>query len=198
MMRKSLIILTIVLMLISTVSCEKKSEKAVVQPEEARLKTICDLATMECYYHNVAKYEKTEATGYLWWKKDRRFWVEYSGVVVLGIDTSQLSMEIDGSKVTITIPEADVLRSRVHEESLTKESFYVDPDSAEVDSDDQTEAFTNAQAKMEEEARSDKVLLANAQQRAKELLESYINNLGDESGIEYEVEWIYLEEETEK
>lgn len=198
MKKKSLISLMIILMVVGITGCEKKIEKPVIKPEEARLKTICDLATMECYYHNVAKYEKPEASGYLWWKKDRRFWVEYSGVVVLGIDTSQVNMQIDGSKVRITIPEAEVLRSRVHKDSLTEESFYVDPNSAKVDSDDQTEAFKDAQAKMEEEARSDKVLLANAQQRAKELLESYINNLGDESGIEYEIEWEYLGEDTKK
>lgn len=190
--------MTIILMIICLTGCEKKSGTPVIKPEEAGLKTICELATMECYYHNVAKYDKPEATGHLWWKKDRRFWVEYSGVVVLGINTSQLNMEIDGRKVIITLPKADVIRSKVDEKSLTKDSFYVDPKSAKVTSDDQTEAYKEAQAKMEKEARADKVLLANAQQRAKELLESYINNLGKESDIEYEIEWKYLEEDIEK
>lgn len=49
---------------------------------------ICELSTMDCYYHNVAKYfEKDAQKGFLGiGKKDKRFWIEYSGVVQMGID----------------------------------------------------------------------------------------------------------------
>ena len=57
---------------------------------------------MQCYYHNVAKYKEENASGFWLWAKDKHFWIEYSGVVTLGIDTSQVYMEIDGDTVTIT------------------------------------------------------------------------------------------------
>lgn len=46
---------------------------------------------------------------------------------------------------------------------------------------------------MQEEASSDTVLLASAQQRAQKLLEDYVNNIGNCIGKTYKIEWIYLE-----
>ena len=46
---------------------------------------------------------------------------------------------------------------------------------------------------MQEEASSDAVLLASAQQRAQKLLEDYVNNIGNCIGKSYKIEWIYLE-----
>ena len=37
------------------------------------------------------------------------------------------------------------------------------------------------------------VLLANAQDRAKKMIENYIDNLGEAAGIEYTIEWRYEE-----
>ena len=57
----------------------------------------------------------------------------------------------------------------------------------------QTEAYKEAQSKMQEEASSDTVLLASAQQRAQKLLEDYVNNIGNCVGKTYKIEWIYLD-----
>ena len=48
--------------------------QSVVEPKASQMKSICELATMECYYHNVAKYKEENAEGVLWWKKDKVFW----------------------------------------------------------------------------------------------------------------------------
>jgi len=42
-------------------------------------------------------------------------------------------------------------------------------------------------------ASNDKALLAEAQERAKVLLEDYVTNIGAAVGKEYSVDWIYLD-----
>lgn len=164
-----------------------------IAPQESQMKTICELATMDCYYHNVAKYSEDDASGVLWWKKDRKFWIEYAGIVTIGIDVTLVKMSVSGENVTIIIPPAKVLGCKVDEKTLTEDSFIVAKDSAKVEAKHQIEAFKQAQAKMQEEASKDAVLLASAQQRAQKLLEDYINNIGNYIGKNYHIEWIYLE-----
>ena len=157
------------------------------------MKAICELATMKCYYHNVAKYTKEDAAGILWWKKDRRFWIEYDGIVTMGIDASLVDIEVDNDTVTITIPPAKVLGFEVDETTLNEDSYIVDTKSAKVKAEHQTEAFKQAQDHMKEEAEKDTLLLANAQQRAQKLLEDYVNNIGNCVGKTYNIKWIYLD-----
>lgn len=179
-MKKIISFVFCVVMSFSLVSCSNnEGSNKKIEPQASQMKSICELATMQCYYHNVAKYMNDDAAGMLWWKKDRKFWVEYSGVVTIGIDTSLVKIDIDDKTVTITIPPAKVLGCKVDEKTLTKDSFIVANNSAKVEAEHQTEAFKEAQAKMQEEASKDTVLLANAQQRAQKLLEDYVNNIGD-------------------
>ena len=48
------------LMLVCCVSCGKNEVAEVVlpEPEEGRLKSICQLSVLEGYFHNVVKYQK--------------------------------------------------------------------------------------------------------------------------------------------
>ena len=193
-MKRLVVVLLIIAICFSCVACSNKNDSSSeMAPQASQMKAICELATMECYYHNVAKYLEEDASGVLLWKKDREFWVEYTGTVTIGIDTSLVNIEVDGENVTITIPPAKVLSCKVDDKTLTEDSFIVAKDSAAVEAEHQTEAFTEAQAKMQEAASSDTVLLANAQQRAQELLEDYVNNIGDCVGKTYKIKWIYLE-----
>ena len=45
---------------------------------------------------------------------------------------------------------------------------------------------------MEEEASGDSALLAAAQQRAQNLLEEYVKNVGSVTGTEYTITWKYI------
>ncbi len=160
-----------------------------IVPKKAQMKSICELATLECYYHNVAKYEEKDAEGMWWWTKDKRFWIEYSGIVRLGVDADSLELYVKGENVSIYLPEAKVLDVSIDDESLTEDSFYVDVDSAEIKAADETKAYEEAEANMKEKAQSDKSLLLNAQERAKTLLTNYVKNLGTTLGIDYKIEW---------
>lgn len=189
-MKRIISILLIVVMCLSFTACSNNKE---IAPQVSQMKAICELATVQCYYHTVAKYMEDDATGVLWWKKDRKFWVEYSGIVTIGIDTASVNIEVDGENVTITIPPAKVLNCEVDAATLTKDSYIVAKDSAKVEAEHETEIFKDTQAKLEEEAAKDTALLANAQQRAQKLLEDYVTNIGNSVGKTYQIKWVYLE-----
>lgn len=188
--------LTTLFMLCTGCGGKVQEESSVsIQPQEAQMRSICELATLQCYYHNVAKYNEKDASGALWWKKDRNFWIEYSGTVTIGIDVSKLKIEVDDEIINISLPPAEVQGCIVDENSLTEDSFIVAKDSADVNAEHQTAAFAEAQEKMKQAAESDTTLLENARQRAQQLLENYINNLGEYVGKGYEINWIYLDED---
>ncbi|OUP64868.1 hypothetical protein B5F12_04265 [Pseudoflavonifractor sp. An176] len=130
-------------------------------------------------------------------EKDKNFWIEYSGVVTLGIDASLVKVEVSGSEVSITIPSASVLNCTVDSSSLTEDSFIVAKNSAKIQAEDEVYAFEAAQTYLEQAAADDTALLASAQQRAQELLEEYITNIGKAVGQEYTIKWIYLDDSSE-
>ena len=190
-MKKGIALFFIIIMLFC---CACGKEEAQIQPQETQVRTICELATLECYYHNVAKYKEEDAEGFWLWKKDKHFWMEYSGIVKLGIEASLVTIEVNDDIVRITMPPAKVMKCTVDEESLDAGSIIVANKSADVKAEDLTEAFAHAQAKMELTAMNDSALLAQAQQRAQKLLEDYVNNIGRVTDTQYTIEWVYVDE----
>ena len=100
-MKKKIITLSLIgILLISLLSgCGKSEDKEAAkstEPDIMQVRSICKLATVECYYHNVAKSEKPAGTG-IWHfgEKDRQFWIEYTGTVKLGIDMSKVQMKVN-------------------------------------------------------------------------------------------------------
>ena len=197
-MKKRFIVM-LILVLTMCVSCGKLNESSDEDAElkSSQMKAICELATLECYYRNVAKYNEDDATGIWLWKKDRKFWVEYSGIVTFGIDASKMTLNLKGNTASITIPKAKILSTKVDSKSLTKESFYIDNDSADVMAENQTEAYKKAEKNMKEKASSDTTLLASAQQSAQSLIEDYVNNVGKAIGRKYQIDWKLIENEEE-
>lgn len=194
-MKKLMCILISAMLTLSLAACSDTEPAPVdMEPKTSQMKAICELAVMDCYYHNVAKYEMKDAEGFLWWTKDKNFWIEYSGVVTIGIDVSRVTVEVDGTKVTISIPAAEVLRYTVDSSSLTEDSYIVAKNSAAIEAEDEIAAFSVAQADLEATASQDTALLASAQQQAQQLLEDYITNIGKATGKSYSIEWIYLDE----
>lgn len=194
-MKKLMCILISAVLMLSLAACSDTEPAPVdMEPKTSQMKAICELAVMDCYYHNVAKYELKDAEGFLWWTKDKNFWIEYSGVVTLGVDVSRVTVEVDGTKVTISIPAAEVLSCTVDSSSLTEDSYIVAKDSAAIEAEDEIAAFSVAQADLEATASQDTALLASAQQQAQQLLEDYITNIGKATGKSYSIEWIYLDE----
>src|SRR5699024_7597829 len=78
-----------------------------IEPDVSQMRAICELSVMDCYYHNVAKFKEENAEGILWWQKDKQFWIEYSGIVTLGVDISSVDIQINDTQITIHLPEAE-------------------------------------------------------------------------------------------
>ena len=191
-MRK-ICLITVFFMVLLITSCTKKPQ-VVEQPELSQIKSICELATLECYYHNVAKYEK-DLKDFLWIDKYKKFWYEYSGQVTVGIDASLIDVSILGETVKIGIPQAKVLETKIDKTSLDENSIIVEKGSESITAGEYTTTIAEAQENMENTATNNKALLDNAQIRAKLLIEEYITNMGNATGKNYKIQWYDIEPE---
>ena len=199
-MKKKIITLSLIgILLISLLSgCGKSEDKEAAkstEPDIMQVRSICKLATVECYYHNVAKSEKPAGTG-IWHfgEKDRQFWIEYTGTVKLGIDMSKVQMKVNGTDVTVTIPEAEVQQVNVDDDSYNSDSYIFSEDGInknEITAEDATGAVENARKEKIKTAEENTALLVNAQERAKKMIENYIMQLGETTGTEYQITWKY-------
>ena len=195
--RKRLCTVFFILLLFSMSGCsvtsqsnQKQADKKTEPLNLGQLKSVCELATLECYYHNTAKSSTDKKI--LFWNTNKKLWMEYSGIVKIGIDISRLDLDISGQVVTITLPEAKVISCKVDDASLSEDTFYTEQTglgAEPITAQDQTDAFAKAQQTMLEEVEKDESLLFQAQERARTLLLHYVKNIGDTIGIEYEVKW---------
>lgn len=188
----SIICLILVVSIVST-GC-KKEEPEKVKPDEAQIQSICELATLECYYHNVAKGKKEPGTGIKHFgEKERKFWIEYTGVAKIGINMSKVKMTLDGDVVKVTIPQAKLLGLSIDKETLNKDSYIASEDgvnSNPIKAEDQDAAIDNAQSEMEKQVKNNSILLLNARERAKQLIENYIQQMNVAFNTSYKIEWV--------
>ena len=159
--------------------CGKETQTA----DFSGVTSVCELTTLKCYYHNVAKAE-TEASGiFAKWLKTgyKKIWTEYSGIIEYGIDISQVTVSEPDKNgvVTVTMPDAQVLNVDVDEDSL----------GTSVTTEEKTTTLAGAQEAMEQQAKENTEMLSQAKARAKTLIEEYIKNVGESIGEEYTVEW---------
>lgn len=162
-------------------------------PQIDKVKMICELATLECRYHNVAKSVKEAGTGLSHFgEKERIFWIEYTGIAEISFKIEDLKMRQDGTNIIITLPEPYV-SCRVDSDSWTQDSYVISDDrwiqKNPITANDQVQAVNEAQAVMEENIRNNSSLLNTAKLQAKELIENYIAQIGEATGITYTISW---------
>ena len=195
MKKQSVAAACVTALLLLTTACGKAEAPVLPVPQEGHMKAICQLAVLECEYHNLAKFEQKDASKFLWMIKDKRFWVEYSATAVLGINADQVSMELQGDVVNITLPKAQVLHCKVNGDSLSPDSYIVDKASATVTAEDEVYAFQEAQDGLQKTVEADNNMMNLAQTRVEDLLRNYVNSLAKATGTEYRVEFHYIEED---
>lgn len=191
-MRERKITKTWMLLVGTVVLCLTGCGKETQTADFSGVTSVCELATLKCYYHNVAKAE-TEASGiFAKWLKTgyKKIWTEYSGIIEYGIDISQVTVSEPDKNgvVTVTMPDAQVLNVDVDEDSLgtplTDTGFLTS-----VTTEEKTTTLAGAQEAMEQQAKENTEMLSQAKARAKTLIEEYIKNVGESIGEEYTVEW---------
>lgn len=196
MRNKATLYLVLILMVGALSGCVNK--KTAVDPDVLQIRNICNLATLECYYHNVAKSEKKAGSGISHiGEKDRTFWIEYTGVARLGIDMSKVEMKIDGNNIELRMPPAKVLSISIDKDDLGEDSFILSGDGwnkNKITAYDQTQAINDAQMEMKKMVTENSSLLLSAQNRAKTLIENYIIQLGEAAGVVYNIKWTYIED----
>lgn len=186
----------IILITLLSINCLFGCGSQKQKPDFSSIKSVCELSTLKCYYHNVATYEKNAhgllkvfGSGY------KKIWIEYSGIVNLGIDINKVDIsEPDTNNViTIKIPDAEVQSTSLDKstlsEPLTDKGVFT-----KITTEEKTEALSSAQQNMKETAQKDTSLLAQAKEHAKLILQGYINNLGEEFNDEYTIKWVDVSE----
>lgn len=189
-MKKIFISTILILSIFCMCGCEKK-QQVEKKPDLTQIRSICNLATLEAYYHNVAKYEKEADSGITHlFEKDREMWIEYTGVAKIGIDMSKVTMKVEGETIKIFIPKAKLLNIDIGE--INKDSYIYSDDGwnkNEFTPEEETKAINKAQNEMKKNVENNSQLLLSAQTRAQKLIEKYIKQLGDLSGTSYKIEW---------
>lgn len=172
--------------------------------EYSSINTICELATLKSFYHNVAMYEEKPDGGnkffndVLFWPFGgyskvgyKQFWLEYSGIVEIGIKANKIQIVGPNEKgiVDVYMPDAEVLDVSADESTLS-EPLSENGWFTTITGREKTDAFAKAQSAMRQEAEQDQSLLKRAKENAKLLFEQYIINTGKEMGVDYSINWI--------
>lgn len=171
---------------------ENDSEKHV--PELSQVQEICELAALECYYHNVARSVKEPGTGvFHLGEKERPFWIEYTGIAEISFKSDRIKMERKGNEIIITLPPPEVT-CKVDPTSWSEDSYVISKDQwiqkNPITARDQTEAIEAAQADMQAMVENDPSILRNARMQAEDLIRNYIQQIGRAAGVEYQISWI--------
>ena len=157
----------------------------------SKIERICDLATVEAYYHNVAAETKEASTlgkifGNIGYKK---YWLEYDAIIQFGIDAKEVDIKKPNimNEVKVYVPEAKIVR-----EPILITEYISDPITdtgflTSISTDDKTSAVGNSLKNLKEKASQDEDLLKLARERAKTFLEQYIITAGKSVGVDYKV-----------
>lgn len=168
---------------------EKPETESKEKADFSGITKICELATLRCFYHNTTELRQ-DATG-LFNYGYKKLWMEYTGIIEVGIDADQVKVEKpdENNVVKVSVPEAKILNVTADTASMsqpiTDTGIFT-----KITTEDQDEAFSQAQEDMEKEAKEDQSILARGQDNAKKLIEEYIVNVGRQIGETYTVEWV--------
>lgn len=163
---------------------------------------ICELATLRCYYHDVAEYEKQPDGLFkygLFQYGYKKMWMEYDGIVEIGIDIGEVQVNAPDEQgvVRIYVPKAKVLGIDADENSMD-DPIEETGQFTTISAQEKAKAFSEAQTNMKANAEADSSMLIQAQNNAKQLLKQYVINVGEQTGQKYTVEWIEKPQSGEK
>lgn len=171
------------------------------QVSESSIRRICELATLDCFYHNVTEWSDQGD----FFRAGKKMWIEYDGKVRVGIKADQVKKsgpDKDGV-YTITIPSAVILGKDLDEESI----YEIDSEAplwgffpiyGTVSTEERKEALAKAQTDMETSAANNLVILGEAQDRAKKIIENNIVKAGEAIGKSYKVKFVEASENDQK
>ena len=186
--RRIITIIISALVLLLAVGCGK--QEAPPEPKLNEIKQICELSTLECFYHGVAKskmdYKLLNAIGI----SNPQIWIEYDAEVELGVDMSKAKLSVDGNNVTVSLPDAKVLDVDIDDDSYNKENIIAEAvllKQLKPSNKEMNKAIKDAREDLETLAAGSTDQLKAARNRAEKLIENYINEVGTANGITYNI-----------
>ena len=105
-------------------------------------------------------------------------------------------MEISETVVTIKLPPVKILDSGISK--VDTDSFIANGDGInknKITEEMQNKAISASIEDMKENVKDNEYLMSAAETRVKNLIENYIEKLGEASNTEYTVKWKYIEKE---
>ncbi len=172
---------------------ETLSDEPAFVPEIAQVRSICELSTVKCIYHNVAYGIQYSGTGLAHvGEKERRFMQEYDCEVEISYPVDQISMTQNGTEIRISLPEPNI-STRKLPESIDQYSYIEEPDQDVQKNPIRTETIMEAvelaDENMIDDIKNNSSILANAESQAKYLIENYIRQIGSLTDVEYTIIW---------
>lgn len=186
------LILVVIAVLIQVIPSFKKTK--IEESQFSDISKISELATLECYYHDVAEFQKDPDGLFkygVFQYGAKKMWMEYNGIIKIGIDAGEVKVS-DPDKngvVKVFVPDAKILEVNAQKDSM---SIPIEETGVftKITTEEKAQAFSVAQKTMRENAEADQSLLNKAKSNAKELLKQYIVNAGEQMGKTYQVEWV--------
>lgn len=84
-----------------------------------RLAGVQELATVEYFYTNMGRFEnQLDFYGWAVPLTRKSFIVSYDGTVKAGVDLTDMSVTVNGTTVTVTLPQAKILSHEIPEDSI--------------------------------------------------------------------------------
>lgn len=192
--KRYLIFFILIVASIGIIKFPSSSPTTTYKDEFSSVDRICELATLRCYYHDVAEYNNTPKGAFkygLFQYGYKKFWIEYDGIVEYGIDASDVQVNSPDSNdvVAIYVPDAKVLNVTSDENSMS-DPIVETGKFTTITTQEKMEAFSREQKSMKENAGKDSALLNSAKENAKVLLKQYVIKVGKQVGKDYTVKWL--------
>lgn len=183
MLKKLFLCLLFIIFIISITTCNNSLPKF----DSEEMRNICNLAVMDCYFHNIAKLHK-KAEGFM--SKEKTIWFEYTAKVKFGIDASLIDVDVYKNLVTIRLPQAQVLQSpNIIDDTIRPYSSADGLIKTKITPEEKLLAQETANISMIKQLNENRTLVQKAETRIKIILTNYINQIGDFSGVEYKIVW---------
>ena len=190
-MKRKLCLLLIISIFL--VGCESKN-KTDIKTQLTNTEFVDELITEKVYYHNVAEYDKDKETGITHlFDKDKKLWIEYTGIVDLGIDLTKVNVTFKGDDMHIFVPKATIFDYNILSNgSNTYKIYNLENglfDNNKLNTNDSEIALKTAQEEMKKGVYKNRQLLIRAQIRSKKLIERYLLMKNNLTKIEYNIIW---------
>ncbi len=147
---------------------------------ENKLTEISELASLTYSYTNMAEFENSkDFYGMKVPFTTKGFIITYDGEIKAGVDLSKAKVDVSGSKITITLPDAEILSHQIDEDSL--EIFDETTSIFNPLKVTDYNAFSKDQKSEMEKKAIEKGLLAEARQKAVSAVQSFVSQIAADS-----------------